>query len=254
MLRATSGNKPMRSALRRSCRRTALHRRRDRRAAGVSPLPGAQRYHSCTYKEYGNGARLDNGHLVLAKVGRVAVRWSRPIEGTIKTVTISREADGWYACFSCVAVPTRPVPRTGQETGIDVGLTAFLTTADGDAVEHRCDTGRASARSEGVAQVARRTKPSHRHDRRSTCAQDEQEVQRQRAGFPARGRAASVVAPWAALLLLLLDHRVPGLARMTLLPSDGAISRRSGGAKRHRCGATRYHSGSMLTSCFDLGV
>jgi hypothetical protein len=26
------------------------------------------------------------------------VRWSRPVEGTPKTVTISQEADGWYVC------------------------------------------------------------------------------------------------------------------------------------------------------------
>jgi putative transposase len=58
---------------------------------------GRNRYHSFTYKQFGNVARLDNGFLVLSKVGRIAVRWSRPIEGTPKTVTISHEADGWYA-------------------------------------------------------------------------------------------------------------------------------------------------------------
>src|SRR5260370_42413463 len=66
------------------------------RAAGFPRYHGRGRYHSFTYKEYGNGARLDNGYLVLSKIGRIAVRWSRPIEGTIKTVTISKEADGWY--------------------------------------------------------------------------------------------------------------------------------------------------------------
>jgi hypothetical protein len=33
--------------------------------------------------------------LVLAKLGRLAVRWSRPVDGTPKTVTVCREADGW---------------------------------------------------------------------------------------------------------------------------------------------------------------
>src|SRR5215469_16586402 len=56
------------------------------------------RYDSFTYKQFGNGATLDNGFLVLSKIGRVAVRWSRPLEGTPKTVTIYREAEGWYAC------------------------------------------------------------------------------------------------------------------------------------------------------------
>jgi putative transposase len=76
---------------------------------------------------------------VLSKIGRVALRWSRPLEGTPKTVTISREADGWYACFSCAEVPVRPLPETGQETGIDLGLASFATLADGTMIHNpRC--------------------------------------------------------------------------------------------------------------------
>jgi putative transposase len=73
--------------------------------AGFPRFQGRTRDHSFTYKQYGNGARLDNGFLVFRKIGRLTVHWSqvhwsqvhwsRPIEGTPKTVTISREADGW---------------------------------------------------------------------------------------------------------------------------------------------------------------
>jgi putative transposase len=56
-----------------------------RLAAGEKPgfprFQGCDRWHSFTYKEYGNGARLDNGALVLSKIGRLAVRWSRPGAG-----------------------------------------------------------------------------------------------------------------------------------------------------------------------------
>jgi len=104
----------------------AFFRRLKAGKAGEKPgfprFQGRNRWHSFTYKEYGNGARLENGSLVLAKIGRIAVRWSRPVEGSIKTVTISKEADGWYVCFSCAEVPTQPLPLTGDETGIDVGL------------------------------------------------------------------------------------------------------------------------------------
>jgi putative transposase len=90
-----------------------------RLAAGEQPgfprFHGKNRYHSFTVKEYGNGARLDNGYLVLSKIGRIAVRWSRPVEGTIKTVTISKEADGWYVCCSCAEVPTHR-PATAHRT------------------------------------------------------------------------------------------------------------------------------------------
>jgi putative transposase len=64
------------------------------------------------------------------------VHWSRPIEGTITTVTVSREADGWYVCCSCADVPTQPLPRTGRETGIDVGVKVVLVTAEGEVVQN----------------------------------------------------------------------------------------------------------------------
>ncbi|HEX2346936.1 MAG TPA: transposase [Ktedonobacterales bacterium] len=107
---------------------------------GFPRYQGRNRYHSFTYKQYGGGARLemeqDNGFLVLSKIGRVAVRWSRPLEGMPKTVTISREADGWYAIIFCADVPVQPLPATGRETGVDVGLKVFLITADGTVVEN----------------------------------------------------------------------------------------------------------------------
>ena len=111
--------------------------RRARRRA-TPRFQGRTRSHSFTSPQVGGhgGARLENGFLVLAKVGRVAVRWSRPLEGTPKTVTISREADGWYAVLSCAEVPAQPLTPTGRETGIDVGLQVFLITADGDVVEN----------------------------------------------------------------------------------------------------------------------
>jgi transposase len=70
---------------------------------GYPRFQGSNRYNSFTYKQFGNGATLNNGYLVLSKIGRIAVRWSRPVDGTPKTVTVSQEADGWYVCFSCAA-------------------------------------------------------------------------------------------------------------------------------------------------------
>src|SRR5689334_9129888 len=45
--------------------------------AGFPRYQGRDRWHSFTYKEFGNGATLDNGFLVLSKIGRLAVRWSQ---------------------------------------------------------------------------------------------------------------------------------------------------------------------------------
>jgi putative transposase len=56
------------------------------------------------------------------------------LEGTAKTVTISREVDGWYVCFSCADVAVQPLSETGQETGIDLGIAAFATLSNGTRI------------------------------------------------------------------------------------------------------------------------
>jgi putative transposase len=97
------------------------------------------RYHSFTYKEDGNGVRLDNGVLALSKIGRSSVPWSRSLEGIPKPVTVTKAADGWYVSFSCAEVPTRPLPPIGQETGIDLGVASFATLADSTMIHNpRC--------------------------------------------------------------------------------------------------------------------
>ncbi len=56
-----------------------FRRMADGEARGFPRFQGRERYHSFTYKQYGNGATLDNGCLVLSKLGRLTVRWSRPL-------------------------------------------------------------------------------------------------------------------------------------------------------------------------------
>jgi putative transposase len=153
--------------------------------AGFPRYQGRDRWHSFTYKEFGHGAMLDNGFLVLSKIDRITIRWSRPIEGTPKTVTISREADGWYACFSCANVPGQPLPATGQETGIDLGLEAFATLSDGTRIFHP-GWYRKAERALKTAQrrVSRRQKGSNRRRKAvKLLAKADQKVRRQRQDF-----------------------------------------------------------------------
>src|SRR5262249_6260392 len=46
---------------------------------GYPRFQGSNRSTSFTYKHFGNGATLENECLVLSKIGRSAVRWSRPL-------------------------------------------------------------------------------------------------------------------------------------------------------------------------------
>src|SRR5512145_3146401 len=89
------------------------------------------RYDSLTYPQYGNGVRLDGDRLILAKVGAVRVVLHRPVEGTPKTVTLTRSRTGkWYACFSCT-VEAQSLPLSNEVVGVDVGLVSFATLSNG---------------------------------------------------------------------------------------------------------------------------
>ena len=103
---------------------------------GYPRFKGHGWYNSFLFKQFGSGARLDGRRLKLFGIGRVRVRWHRPVEGKIKTVRILHKAGRWYACFACEMEAPDPLPATGRAVGIDVGVSALLTTSDGDKVPH----------------------------------------------------------------------------------------------------------------------
>jgi putative transposase len=113
------------------------------------------------------------------------VRWSRPLEGALKTVTLSREADGWYVCFSCADVPVSPLPETGREAGVDLGIEAFATLSNGTRIFHP-GWYRKAERALKTAQrrVSHRKKGSNRRrDAVKLLAKAHQKVRRQRQDF-----------------------------------------------------------------------
>src|SRR5262245_13378472 len=159
-------------------------------AGGTPGYPryrGRNRYNSLTYPRVGKycSARLDNGSLVLSRIGRIPVRWSRPIEGAPKTVTIRREADGWHACFSCADAPVQSLRATGKETVVDLGLEAFSTLSDGTRIFHPGWYRKAERALKTVQRrVSRRKKGSNRRRKAVTLlAKAHQKVRRQRQDF-----------------------------------------------------------------------
>ncbi len=112
---------------------------------GYPRFRGRERFNSFGLKEYGNGFRLDGRRLKVTGIGRIAVRWHRPVKGEIKTLRIRRQAGSWYASFNCDAKPEF-LPSTGAEVGIDVGIASLLSTSDGKHIEnptwYRSEQGR----------------------------------------------------------------------------------------------------------------
>jgi putative transposase len=77
---------------------------------------------------------LGNGQLRLPKIGDVLVRWSRPLPSTPTSVTVIKDAAGRFFASFVVDVTREPLPQTGRECGIDLGLTHFAVMDDGTKV------------------------------------------------------------------------------------------------------------------------
>jgi putative transposase len=70
--------------------------------------------------------------LFVAKVGEVAVRWSRELPSAPSSVTILREPDGHFYASFVVEVSVSALAAVAREVGVDVGIARLATTATTD--------------------------------------------------------------------------------------------------------------------------
>lgn len=75
-----------------------------------------------------------NGKLYLAKIGEVAVRWSRDLPSEPSSVTVIKDAAGRYFASFVVQVDDQPLPETDAEVGIDLGLSTFAVLSNGRTI------------------------------------------------------------------------------------------------------------------------
>jgi putative transposase len=81
-----------------------------------------------------NGFSLHGERLYVAKVGEIAVAWSRELPSVPSSVTVIREPDGrYYASFVAERLAA-PLPACDREVGIDLGLASLVVTSDGEAI------------------------------------------------------------------------------------------------------------------------
>jgi putative transposase len=87
-----------------------------------------------------SGFKIDQDHslLHLSKIGDMRIKIYRKIEGCIKAVIIKRELNRWFAIVQTDREP-QTLPKTGEEIGLDVGLTSFVVDSEGNEIENpRC--------------------------------------------------------------------------------------------------------------------
>jgi putative transposase len=151
---------------------------------GYPRFKGKGRYDSFTYPQYGNGARIIDRKLVLSKIGEVNIKLHREIEGIVKTCTIKRDVDRWYACF-VVELPdaVRVTPKTA--VGVDVGVTHLAALSTGETFENPKHLRRAEKKlAREQRRLSRKKKGSrNRGKQRLRVARAHRNVRNQRLDF-----------------------------------------------------------------------
>jgi len=108
-----------------------------------------------------NGFGVTDRGLRVAKVGDVALAWSRPLPSVPSSVTVIREADGRYYASFVVEVPDTPLPALTTDVGIDLGLGRLVVTSAGEVVDNpRHLRARARALARSQRSLARKQKGS----------------------------------------------------------------------------------------------
>jgi putative transposase len=132
---------------------------------GFPRFKGANRFDSFTYPQA--GFSLGGRRLSLAKIGNVKVRLSRPLPqgAVVKTCTIKRSVQGWFATLTFEHQPV-PLPANDLAVGIDVGITAFAKFSDGTEIQNpRIYQNTQAELRRAQRRVARRKKGSQRRGR-----------------------------------------------------------------------------------------
>ena len=83
--------------------------------------------------DFGSEFKIEGDHVILPKIGSVRFKRYREIKGKPLNCIVKREKGKWFVYFQCrVEAPEKiPVQTIKTATGIDLGLTKFITLASG---------------------------------------------------------------------------------------------------------------------------
>lgn len=99
---------------------------------GFPRFRGYHRYQSFCYPQ--SGFAVEGNVLKLSKIGKLRIILHRPIEGKIKTCTLSKNAVGeWYVIFSC-ETNLKHLPAKKKAIALDVGIESFATLSNGSSI------------------------------------------------------------------------------------------------------------------------
>ena len=89
-----------------------------------------------TPHDRGRAGVLDNKHIKLPKLGKVATkRFDMPEVYRIFNITVGKTSTNKYYASICIETEVQPLPKTGKQVGFDLGLVDLLVGSDGTRFE-----------------------------------------------------------------------------------------------------------------------
>ena len=128
---------------------------------------------------------IHDNMLDIPKCKGIKIRLHRDIEGTMKSVTVSRTPSGkYFASILCELEIPEPV-FTGNEIGIDYGIKAFITTSDGEIIESPNYLRKSELKLKRLSRRLSRKQPSakNRYKAQKLLARQHEKVSNQRQDF-----------------------------------------------------------------------
>ena len=83
-----------------------------------------------------NGIRIEANRIILPKIGKVKIKFSRDIKGRILNATVLRTKTNKYFLSLCCEYEEDIKPNSGGKIGIDVGIKEFYTDSNGTIVDN----------------------------------------------------------------------------------------------------------------------
>ncbi|HEY9671247.1 MAG TPA: RNA-guided endonuclease TnpB family protein [Waterburya sp.] len=144
---------------------------------GRARFPRFKSKHGKQSIQFPQGVKVKDGDLQLPKIGIVKVKLHRPIEGKIKTVTVSLAPSGKYFASILTEVDGEWSEATteGKVVGVDLGLTHFAIVSDG----HK---------------VSKYDNPRHLAKRQKNLKRKQQKLSRKQKGSNSRNKYRKFVA------------------------------------------------------------
>jgi putative transposase len=189
--------------------------------AGYPRFKGKDRFDSVEWPKDGDGARWlpKQRRVYLQGIGQVKVYLHREVAGRVKTIQVKRHGRRWMLVLSCDDVPTNPLPVTGRQAGIDVGIFSFATISDGEHVDNprwaRAAAGRLAAAQRRLQRARRGGK--NRAAKRETVAARHRKIANQRKDFHHK-QAREIAARYD--LFVVEDLKIANMLRRAKAVAD----------------------------------